>query len=113
MDVDDLENSRKRICRISEIEPQSRQVASALKSYGISYGDVIQIVLPSSAYYFFPVFGAWMLGAAVSLSDPGKLKYLKLQEGCSVPRRFRGGRVRMPKPEGQINKNHKAELSGH
>jgi len=53
------------------------------KNY-IVYGFNPQIVLPCSAYYYFPVFGAWMIGAAVSLSDPGKRhRYLNID--LSVP----------------------------
>ena len=71
IDVDLHQNNRKRVCRLSEIEPATRKVASALRKSGIGNGDVVQIVLPCSAYFYFPVFGAWKLGAAVSLSDPG------------------------------------------
>jgi acyl-coenzyme A synthetase/AMP-(fatty) acid ligase len=87
IDVDKFESDRKRICRLSEIEPVSRKAASALRKSGIGFGDVVQIVLPGSAHYYFPVFGAWMLGAAVSLSDPGKILLrflLKIQDRLSV-----------------------------
>jgi hypothetical protein len=49
----------------------------------IIYGLYLQIVLPCSAYYYFPVFGAWMIGAAVSLSDPGK-KHRYLNTDISI-----------------------------
>jgi acyl-coenzyme A synthetase/AMP-(fatty) acid ligase len=71
IDADPHVSDRKRICRLTEIEPESRKAASALRKSGIVAGDVVQIVLPNSAHYYFPVFGAWMIGASVSLSDPG------------------------------------------
>jgi len=48
------------------------KVASGLKNLGIEPGQVVQIILPNSCHYFFPAFGAWLIGAAVSVSDPGK-----------------------------------------
>ncbi len=56
---------------------------TAIKN-NIIYGLYPQIVLPCSAYYYFPVFGAWMIGAAVSLSDPGK-KHIYINIDLSVP----------------------------
>lgn len=63
---------RKKITYVKEVIPTSMKVASGLKNLGIETGQVVQIILPNSCHYFFPAFGAWLIGAAVSVSDPGK-----------------------------------------
>ncbi len=55
---------------ISQIEPISRRVASALLSLGFGPGDVLQTGYSSCLDFYWPVFGAWLCGGTVSLGDP-------------------------------------------
>ena len=55
---------------ISQIEPVSRRVASALLSLGFGPGDVLQTGYSSCLDFYWPVFGAWLCGGTVSLGDP-------------------------------------------
>lgn len=80
IDIDPLENGRKRICRIGEIQATARRAASALQRSGVGRGDVIQIVLPNDVHYYFPIFGAWLIGAYVSVSDPGLKSEVLLEQ---------------------------------
>jgi acyl-coenzyme A synthetase/AMP-(fatty) acid ligase len=52
------------------------KASSALKKLQITKGDVVQVIMPNNCYYYFPVFAAWLIGAKVSVSDPGKYKLL-------------------------------------
>jgi hypothetical protein len=42
IDADDFVSDRKRTCKLSEVEPESRKAASALRKSGIASGDVVQ-----------------------------------------------------------------------
>ncbi len=55
---------------ISKIEPVSRRVAGALNNLGFGPGDVLQTGYSSCLDFYWPAFGAWLCGGAVSLADP-------------------------------------------
>jgi len=56
--------------RISEIEDKSRRVASGLSKLGLGPGDVLQTAYNTQLDFYWPVMGAWLCGAAVSVADP-------------------------------------------
>ena len=45
-------------------------MASGLYKLGLRLGDVLHTAYSSSLEFFWPVFGAWLVGARVSVSDP-------------------------------------------
>lgn len=74
---------------LSDIEPKVRKTAKIIHNFGIrlacngamfdvhvlptfvfSVQDIVQISLSNSTQFFFPVLGAWLIGSAVSMSDP-------------------------------------------
>ena len=66
--------------RLSEIEPQARQVARSFYNHGLRQGDVVHFVIPNNTEYHITVIGAWLCQAVVSLGDPGlSLNVLKTQ----------------------------------
>ena len=82
--VDSVEDTR---IRLSEVEARARRVASGLARLGLgpghilhtAYRSVVIIIImslrkslsSSSLEFYWPVFGAWLCGAAASVADPG------------------------------------------
>lgn len=65
--VDAVEESS---VRISHMEGVSRRVASGLHKLGLRPGHVLHAAYNTRLDFYWPVFGAWLCGAAVSVSDP-------------------------------------------
>ena len=55
---------------ISQIEGFSRSVASGLTKLGFGPADVLQTGYSTCLDFYWPVFGAWLCGGAVSVADP-------------------------------------------
>ena len=47
-----------------------QRAAATLRSHGISFGDVVAIMLPNTASFVVSLFAAWRLGAAVTPINP-------------------------------------------
>ncbi len=66
-----LDATNKKSLQLSEVEGRAVVAANFFQRKGVRRGDVVQIVLPNCVEYHVATLGAWLLGAAVSLSDPG------------------------------------------
>ena len=54
-----------------EVVPRSKQMARILHhKFGVSKGDVVYFLIPSSIEMYFPVIGTWLLQGVVSPADP-------------------------------------------
>ena len=47
-----------------------RRVASGLYKLGVRPGDILHTAYNTRLDFYWPVFGAWLCGAGVSVSDP-------------------------------------------
>lgn len=67
----EADNSGKRSINSSDVEPNSRAAAKYFyQRLGLRSGDMVHVALPNTTSYFYPVFGAWLCRAVVSLGDP-------------------------------------------
>lgn len=61
----------KKSVHLKDIEVLAGNARDILQQAGLKKDQVVQIVMANNADYFWPIFGAWLLGGVVSLSDPG------------------------------------------
>ncbi len=66
-----VDSMTKQRVRLSEIEETSLVIATILEEAGVKPGEIVQFIMPSNVFFHMTVFAAWLLGAAVSLADPG------------------------------------------
>jgi len=57
--------------RLSHIEVVTRAVGAGFSSLGLSPGQSLHLACNSRLDFYWPVFGAWICGARVSVGDPG------------------------------------------
>lgn len=57
--------------KLSQIEGVSRAAGAGLHRLGLGPGHTLHLACNSSLDFYWPVFGAWLCGARMSVADPG------------------------------------------
>ena len=65
-----VETETRQTINISQIVPISLKVARGLIKLGFGPGDVLQTGYSNHPCFYWPVFGAWLVGGVVSVPDP-------------------------------------------